>query len=97
MDDDADMHMSPLGEPGVGQSSLKMAIAPEPIRESEEEQRQALEKMKSTLAAPGAGPQRRGTVARYVELRLLASCFTLTDLCLYLQRPTRCAQHNDDK
>jgi hypothetical protein len=67
MDDDTDMHTTPLGEPGVGQSSLKMAIAPEPIRESEEEQRLALEKMKSTLAAPGVGPQRRGTVARCVD------------------------------
>lgn len=64
MDDDADMRAAPLGE--VGQSSLKMAIVPEPIKESEEEQRQALERMKSTLAAPGAAPQRRGTIARCV-------------------------------
>lgn len=65
MDDDGDMLAAPLGEVGANQSQLKMAIAPEPIKESEEEQRAALEKMKSTLAAPGlAAPQRRGTIAR---------------------------------
>lgn len=63
MDDDTDLHSSQPSE--VPQ--LKLAIAPAPIQESEEERQAALARVQSTLLAQppsAAGPTRRGTIAR---------------------------------
>lgn len=64
MDDDTDLHSSQPSE--IPQ--LRLAMAPAPIQESEEERQAALARVQSTLLAQppsaGSGPTRRGTIAR---------------------------------
>ncbi|WVQ80255.1 hypothetical protein IAT38_002360 [Cryptococcus sp. DSM 104549] len=43
---------------------LNLALAPQPIQESEEERQAALQKMQKTLQLPPTQPTRRGTIAR---------------------------------
>ncbi|KAL7412054.1 Muniscin C-terminal mu homology domain-containing protein [Mrakia frigida] len=70
MDDDSDMNHSSSTNNEVPQ--LRLAMAPAPIQESEEERRIALAKVQSTLLAQppsSAGPTRRGTVRGRRDVR----------------------------